>query len=130
MAKKAAVQLSGVETLRRYAKVVLSTKRNVGHTGHAHMDSVRRAEHAGHVIEIRTHYEVKVDGKAVPLPLSVGDDGNVVCHALPNYLFSSAVDLVKTVIDLYPDDFTKRGSKRAGGRKLGGAGHRDHGGGH
>ena len=127
MAKKAYNPSASTAALRRYAKVVLTKKRNVGHARHAHMASVRKAEHAGHAIEIRTHYEVKIDGKVVQLPLSVGDDGNVVCHALPNYLFVSAVDLVKTVIDLYPDDFAKRGGKRPGGRKPDDGGdHHDH----
>lgn len=133
MAKRATRQSPDVEALRRYAKVVLSKKHNVGHAGHAHAESVRKAEHAGHKIEIRTHYTVKVDGKTVPLPLSVGDDGNVVCHALPNYLFSSAVDLVKTVIDTYPDDFAKRKRKPPGGGHGGGTpggGHGGHHGGH
>jgi hypothetical protein len=129
MAKKAASQSAHTAALRSYAKVVLSRGRNVGHARHSQMASVRKAEHAGHSIEIRTHYEVKVDGKSVPLPLSVGDDGNVVCHALPNYLFSSAVDLVKTAIDVYPDDFAKRRDKRTGGRRPGGSSGHDHGGG-
>jgi hypothetical protein len=128
MAKRKATtrrSAGGTAALRSYAKVVLSKKVNVGHEHHAHMASVRKAEHNGHKIEILTRYEVKIDGKATALPLSVGDDGSVVCHAVPNYLFASAVDLVKTVIDTYPDDFKKRSGR---GKPKDDPGGHDHGG--
>jgi hypothetical protein len=113
--------------LKRYAKLALSRERNKPHMGKKHKDhmaSVRTAEHDGHTIQIRTHYEITVDGKSVSTHLSVGNDGNLVCHALPNYLFSSAVDLVKTLIDQYPDEFPTRRTRRP---RRGHGGH-DHGG--
>jgi hypothetical protein len=126
MPKRTKTSDQATAALRKYAKVVLSKKHNVGHGKHAHMGSIRKAEHAGHTIEILTHYQVKVDGKSVALPLVVGEDGNVVCHALPNYLFSSAVDLVKTVIDVYPGDFKKPGRGRPSPPAASGHGHGGH----
>jgi hypothetical protein len=40
----------------------------------------------------------------------VDNKGKVSAHALPNYSFVSAVDLVKKMIDEFPDDFTKKKS--------------------
>ncbi len=71
---------------------------------HQHSHSVRTAEHKGHKIVIETHYKITVDGKPLDLPLGVDDSGEVHCHSLPNYQFLSVVDLVKVVIDLFPDE--------------------------
>ena len=30
------------------------------------------------------------------------------CHSLPNYQFASAVDTIKTLIDIFPDDFPRK----------------------
>jgi hypothetical protein len=38
--------------------------------------------------------------------LALTNDGQVQYHGLPNYSFDSAVDLVKKMIDVYPDDFS------------------------
>jgi hypothetical protein len=74
--------------------------------GHAHaMESVRTASHCGHEIVIKTCYEISVDGKSLASHLSVGDDGAVHTHALPEYAFTSAVDLVKQIIEAFPDEF-------------------------
>ncbi len=90
-------------------------RRSVRHNHMTHRSSVRKATHEGHRIEIRTMYEVRVDGRRVSLPLSVDSEGRVTCHALPNYSFQSAVDLVKQVIATYPDDFPKGRRKEVRG---------------
>ena len=72
--------------------------------GHA-MGSVRTATHHGHTISVETMYVITIDGKKARISLMVGDDGQVHCHALPNYQFGSALDMVKVVIDQFPDDF-------------------------
>jgi hypothetical protein len=81
-----------------------------GHdSGHDHghgLEAVRQAEHRGHRIVIKTCYEITVDGQPVTTHLSLGNDGTLRTHAMPNYAFSSAVDLVKKIIDLFPDEFT------------------------
>jgi hypothetical protein len=71
--------------------------------------STRMAEHRGHQIALETIYRVKVDGKLAKIPLMVDDTGAVHCHSLPNYQFDSAMDMIKAIIDLFPDSF---GAKR------------------
>ena len=74
--------------------------------GHGHsMASVRTAIHCGHEIVIRTSYEITVNGKPLTSHLSVDDDGNVHTHALPEYAFTSAVDVVKKIIEAFPSEF-------------------------
>jgi hypothetical protein len=86
--------------------------------GSMHEKSVRTFGHKGHEISIATTYQVKIDGRTVHIPLIVSENGHVQSHAIPNYSLSSAVDVVKTIIDLFPEDFEKRRprGRRAGGR--------------
>jgi len=76
-----------------------------------HGGSVRSFTHAGHKVKITTIYEIAIDGKPFKGTLGVGENGQVHCHSLPNYQTASAVDMVKYLIDIFPDDFTKK--KRA-----------------
>ena len=76
------------------------------HGAHDHpVETVRTAIHHGHRIVVRTRYSVEVDGRPLDGHLAVTDDGSVHYHTLPNYSFGSALDLVKQVIDSFPDDF-------------------------
>jgi hypothetical protein len=76
------------------------------HGGHRHsMESIRTATHCGHEIVIKTCYEITVDGKSIASHLSVDDDGSVHTHALPEYAFTSAVDVVKKIIEAFPSEF-------------------------
>lgn len=75
-----------------------------GHQGHA-APAVRVAIHKGHRIEVKTTYEVRVDGKKVAMPFAPEQDGSVSYHAIPNIAFHSAMDLVRCVIDVFPADF-------------------------
>ena len=89
------------------------------HQGHGRkgpIETVRQEEHNGHRIVIRTSYDVQVDGARVQLPLSVDNKGQVHCHSLPNYQFASAVDMIKTLIDNFPEDFAaqKKPQRRSG----------------
>ncbi|MBI1868819.1 MAG: hypothetical protein HYS06_11090 [Methylocystis sp.] len=85
--------------------------------GAMHNKSVRTFSHKGHEISIATTYEVKIDGRVVHFPLTVSEDGHVQSHAIPNYSLSSAVDIVKTIVDNFPEDFEK---KKPRGRRTGG----------
>src|SRR5215475_3589074 len=78
------------------------------HHGTGRVESVREADHNGHHIVIRTTYQVEVDGRVLDLPLGVDNDGHVHCHSLPNYQFTSAIDMVKQIIDSFPADFSGR----------------------
>jgi hypothetical protein len=92
-----------------------------GHVAHQPGDSIREADHKGHHIVIRTKYEVSIDGKLFRGNLSVANSGNVHYHAIPNVGFASAIDLVKCVIDVFPDEFPARPAN-------GSSPHGDHGG--
>ena len=61
--------------------------------------SVRRVEHAGHRLEIYTHYRILIDGQEFPDPIHVADDGTVHYHGIPQYSAPSAVDLVKVIAE-------------------------------
>jgi hypothetical protein len=81
--------------------------------GHAEHDkgpfqSVREVDYKDHKITIYTQYKIRVDGKALGGHIYVDNTGKVSAHALPNYSFVSAVDLVKKMIDEFPDDFTTK----------------------
>ena len=67
--------------------------------------SVREADHNGHSIKITTTYEIDVDGKAFTGHLMVMQDGNLHCHGIPYQTYSSAVDMMRDLIDLYPESF-------------------------
>lgn len=66
--------------------------------------SVRELTHKGHTVRIITTYRVEVDGKPADLHLSVDEDGQVFTHATPFVTYASAVDLMKAVMDAYPED--------------------------
>lgn len=70
---------------------------------HEHV-SVRRAEHAGHSLEIHTSYRIFIDGQEFPDPIHVSDDGNVHYHGLPQYSLASALDLLKVITDRLVED--------------------------
>jgi hypothetical protein len=78
------------------------------HAGHERT-SVREFAHAGHVVRIITTYRIEVDGQEVQTHLSVDEDGRVFTHALPFVTYSSAVDLMKEVINKYSQDFSGSG---------------------
>lgn len=86
------------------------------------MESVREATYRGHRIVIRTTYRIEVDGRPIEGHMGVTNDGKVYYHGVPNVSFASAVDLVKQLIDTFPDDF---GPSR-GGPSRGGHGHGGH----
>ena len=96
---------------------------------HAHMQepstSTREADYRGHHVVIQTTYAVTVDGQPFHAGLGVTDDGRVYYHGMPNVGFGSAVDLMKTVIERFADDFGGGGDE--GHHDA--AGEHDHGGG-
>jgi len=68
--------------------------------------SVREMTHNGHNVRIITTYRVEVDGEPADMHLSVDEDGQVFTHATPFVTYASAVDLMKEVMDAYPDAFS------------------------
>jgi hypothetical protein len=86
-------------------------------------ETVREEDYKGHHIVVRTTYRVEVDGVPVEGHLGVTNDGQVHYHAVPNLGFTSAVDLVKKLIDAFPDDFPDPGAVPGGGGHGHEAGH-------
>jgi hypothetical protein len=80
-------------------------QKNPGSHEHHASASIREAEYNGHRIVVKTSYQIEVDGKPVSGHLAVTNDGQVHYHPIPNLSFASAVDLVKQLIDVFPDDF-------------------------
>lgn len=68
--------------------------------------AVREFFHGGHAVKIITTYRVEVDGRPVRTHLSVDEDGQVFTHATPFVTYSSAIGLMKAVIDAYPESFS------------------------
>ena len=86
---------------------------------------VRQDDYKGHHIVVRTVYHITVDGKEVTGHIMLTNDGQVQYHGLPNRSFDSTVQLVRTLIDKFPEDFEKanKGSGSHGGMagmKMGG----------
>jgi hypothetical protein len=90
------------------------------HAGHdkGPFQSVREVEYNGHKIAIYTQYEIRVDGEPFTSHIYVDNTGKVSTHALPAYSFASAVDLVKKIIDEFPDDFAATKKKSAGSSSM------------
>ena len=93
--------------VRKNAKHVKKSQRHK----HQSSESVREADYKGHHIVVRTHYEIEVDGRVVMGHMGVSNDGQVHYHPVPNLSFASAVDLVKQLIEIFPDDFGSRGHR-------------------
>ncbi|MDR4479406.1 MAG: hypothetical protein R3B37_06605 [Nitrospira sp.] len=91
-------------------------KQTQQHRHHA-ADSLREATYQGHHIVVRTHYEIEVDGRSLIGHMGVTNDGHVHYHPVPNMSFASAIDLVKELINIFPDDFTKKTSRRKRGAR-------------
>lgn len=63
-------------------------------------ESVREVTYKGHNIRIVTSYRIELDGRLITGHFLVNNAGRVHYHAIPNQEFSSAVDVVKRIVDL------------------------------
>jgi len=81
---------------------------------HGPMKTVRQDDYKGHHITVRTSYEIDVDGQPVTGHINVSNGGEVAYHGLPNMKFDSAVDLVRRLIDQFPEDFQAVARRRRG----------------
>ncbi len=89
------------------------------HQGHrTSFTSVREAEYKGKSIRVETTYQITIDDQPVTSQTSVFDNGSVHCHVLPNYVFSSALDLARKLVDIFTDEIPEgelnRGSQHGG----------------
>jgi hypothetical protein len=93
-----------------FKKLMKESGHAMGHGNH----SMREDLYKGHHITVMTSYQVKIDGKLFKGQLGVSNAGNVHYHGIPNVGFASAIDLVKCVIDVFPDDFpVKKGTGKS-----------------
>ncbi|MEE9394255.1 MAG: hypothetical protein V3W41_17285 [Planctomycetota bacterium] len=69
------------------------------HEHHDTFHSTRASIYRDRKFVIHTTYKIEIDGKPLTMHTKVLDDGSVHCHGLPNYSFSSALDMVKKIID-------------------------------
>jgi hypothetical protein len=76
------------------------------HESHHHgTTTVREVTYGTHTIRVVTSYDIEVDGQPVTGHVLVTNEGAVHYHAIPNQEFPSALDMVKRMIDLAPDQF-------------------------
>ena len=61
--------------------------------------SVRTENYRGKQIRIETTYKIFIDKEPLSSHTTVMNDGTVHCHDFPNYSFSSAIDMVRKIID-------------------------------
>ncbi len=80
-----------------------STPHRYTHSKENGFTSVRKSTYKGKSIEIHTTYKIIIDGKPVATDAMAMDDGQVHTHALPQYVFTSAIHLVKALIHLSKD---------------------------
>lgn len=95
--------------IKKHAALIKANQRP-----HHPATSIREAEYKGHHIVIRTTYDIRVDRKRVMGHFSVGNNGQVHYHPIPNMRFPSAVDMVKQLIDVFPDEYSNKGTRRPG----------------
>ncbi len=98
-----------IEDVRARVSDVEQNRPRQPHGGHVEhervVETVREDDYRGHHIVVRTSYRIEVDGRPVTGHLAVTNDGRVHYHAMPNLSFTSALDLVRRLIDLFPEEF-------------------------
>lgn len=97
--------------------------RQAGETHQHGLTSVRAVRHRGHRIMIRTTYEITIDDEPFDAGLVVDNAGRVFYHGLPTQDFASTVDLVKQVVDTFPDFTRPDDDPDPGSGGSGGSGH-------
>jgi hypothetical protein len=104
---------SDPESLVEHVDRNVPAMQQIQHPHGGTMESIREATYRGHHIVIRTSYHIEVDGVSLEGHLGVANDGQVHYHAIPNLTFVSAVDLVKQLIEAFPEDFQPRSGGHA-----------------
>lgn len=117
MPSKKALASPTARSIATYVKKNAARVKTIQKLRHARTDNVREAEYRGHHIVVRTSYDIEVDGRMVMGHMGVTNDGKVHYHPVPNLAFVSAIDMVKKLIDVFPDDFTPMGPGEMAGMK-------------
>ena len=74
--------------------------------------SERSVYYKGHVVKVKTSYEITIDGKPFTRHIGVNEKGQAHCHALPYLAYESTIDLVCGYIDGYPDHLPEPSADR------------------
>ena len=93
------------QSIAAYVKSNAARARKAQEMHHGESVVTREADYKGHHIVVRTKYEVEVDGKPLMGHMGVTDSGSVHYHPVPNLAFASALDMVRKIIDVFPDEF-------------------------
>jgi hypothetical protein len=93
------------QLIAAYVKSNAARARKAQQMHHEESVVTRETDYKGHHIVVRTTYHVEVDGKSLMGHMGVTDSGSVHYHPVPNLSFASALDMVKKIIDVFPDDF-------------------------
>jgi hypothetical protein len=93
------------KSIAAYVKSNAARARKAQQMHHGESVVTREADYKGHHIVVRTKYEVEVDGRPLMGHMGVSDAGSVHYHPVPNLSFASALDMVRKIIDVFPDDF-------------------------
>lgn len=78
------------------------------HFGGTVVAGMRKTEYQGHRIRIKTSYEITVDGVPFQGHAVLDADDRICSHACPYQSFDSMLNLMKHLIDLYPESFQER----------------------
>ena len=105
MAKHSTEEKPTPQSIAAYVKSNAARARKAQQMHHGESVVTREADYKGHHIVVRTKYEVEVDGHPLMGHMGVSDAGSVHYHPVPNLSFASALDMVKKIIDVFPDDF-------------------------
>lgn len=110
-------ELSAYSSPDRLRTALNAQREELRRAGHEHhpsaKESLRRTTYRGHEIVVRTSYSITVDGQPFDVQPSVNNAGLVHYHGLPTQRFASVLDLVRTAIDSFPQDFVGDGPQPA-----------------
>ena len=93
------------KSIAAYVKSNAARARKAQQMHHGESVVTREADYKGHHFVVRTKYEVEIDGKPLMGHMGVTDSGLVHYHPVPNLSFASALDMVRKIIDVFPDEF-------------------------
>ena len=105
MATRSAEETPTPQSIAAYVKTNAARVKKVQQMDHGDSVVTRETDYRGHHIIVRTKYEVEIDGQPLMGHLGVNDLGSVHYHPIPNLSFGSALDMVKKIIDVFPDEF-------------------------
>lgn len=74
---------------------------------HDPLTSVRKFTHQGHEVKITTTYRIEIDGVDIQPHALVDNEGNLFSHVMPFETYGSAPELIKTLLDRFPEFFAK-----------------------